>query len=546
MEGDTIEIRSDRPFGFATYTLTQPERLVIDPVDTTLLADFEFKDPSGQLIQSWKLNSDYLELYLAEPAEHRIESTTGLLAIQVRPKSPIFLPPTQGETIPVPVLNPTEASAIWDLEQARQFGIGRHRPVRIAWEEIELAEAKVREARRALYPAATLKYSWTDGVASNVNFREYTTGIQVEQPLYYSGRLMEAYRQSLVNLQVAEKRSGKVKADYAVDLAQEYFQLISAKISRQSQEGLVEETKDFLEKANARYNQKLLTRLEVLNIESQVNQAQFQRANAENDVALAKLKFLQKLALEPSAQVDAPSEFPTSEVREVDLEEALQLAARYKPDILVNSLLVKFHEYEERIARAKLKWKVDLSGFFGSSASAFETEPLNSGDDYFVGLKATHAWGPHGTTASATKTKTSPKLGQTTVTESTVYSAELGLFDQLQGLTEIQQAEVNLQKAQRDLEEAKDAAFQEVQEAYISYRKARLQLDYAKQKIAFRQEQVKILKTQASLNEILPSQVLEAVMKLTEEKVAQAQALGNYYVALAKLNKAIGLPGHYR
>jgi hypothetical protein len=33
---------------------------------------------------------------------------------------------------------------------------------------------------------------------------------------------------------------------------------------------------------------------------------------------------------------------------------------------------------------------------------------------------------------------------------------------------------------------------------------------------------------------------------VTEERVAQVQALTNYYVALAKLNKAIGLPGHYR
>ena len=86
----------------------------------------------------------------------------------------------------------------------------------------------------------------------------------------------------------------------------------------------------------------------------------------------------------------------------------------------------------------------------------------------------------------------------------------------------------------------------EVQEAHISYEKARLQLGYAQQKIAFREEQVKILKAQASVNEALPSQVLEAVMRLTEEKVGQAQALTNYYVALAKLNKAVGLSGRYK
>lgn len=555
LEGDTVEIRSDRPFTFVTYTLSQPDRLVIDPLETDVETSLEAESSvSGEMVRSWKIRRpagsgsskqvDYLELVLTEPAQHRLESAAGALTVHLRPMEGMILAPTRGET-PV-VMPPPQGSLVWNLEQAGQFGLGRHRPVRIAREEVELAYAKVREAHRALYPAATLKFSWTTGTASKVDFREYTSGLQLEQPLFYSGRLMEAYRQSLVNLQVAEKRSGKVKADYAVELAQDYFQLIGAKISRRAQEGLSEECRNFLEKGKARFEKKLLTRLEILNIEAQVNQAQFQRANADNDVTLARLKFLQKVSLEPGTSVDVPSEFESYVRQEVDLEEALKLAARYKPEILVNSLLVKFHEYEERIAKAKMKWKVDLSGFLGSSASAFETEPLDSGEDYFIGLKATHAWGPHSTTASMTKTKTSPRLGQTTRTDSTVYSSEMGLFDQLQGLTEIQQAQVNLEKARRDLQESQNAAFQEVEESYISYRKAQLQLEYAEQKIVFREEQVKILKAQASVNEALPSQVLEAIVKLTEEKAGKAQAMGNYYVALAKLNKAIGLPGHYR
>jgi hypothetical protein len=35
-------------------------------------------------------------------------------------------------------------------------------------------------------------------------------------------------------------------------------------------------------------------------------------------------------------------------------------------------------------------------------------------------------------------------------------------------------------------------------------------------------------------------------MRLTEERAGQAQALSNYYVALAKLNKAVGMSGYYK
>ena len=563
LDGDVLQVRSDRPFAFITYTLTNPDRIVIDPVETDVVSSFEPAGRlSGEVVRGWRVlppaggsasadQVDYLEIELAEPAEHLVEDIAGKLVLRIRSKvQQSILPATAGEPAPPAAASPGSSSAghkVWDIRDSLSFGLARHRPVWIARQEAEGAQMKVREARRALYPVATLKYSWTDGVASNVNFREYTRGLQLEQPLYYSGRLMQAYRQSLVNLQVAEKRQAKVKADYSQELAQEYYQYVGAKSSRAAQEGLLTEAEDFLKQAQIRFDKGLLIRLEVLNVESQVNQTKFQRANADNDVELARLKFIQKMGLEAQTRsVEVPETFEEPLLQPVDLEEAVSLALKNKPDILVNSLLVKFHEYEERIAIAKTKFKVDLSGFIGASAAAFETEPLDVGDDYFVGLKATHNWGPNSATASATKTKTSPRLGQTTRTESTVYSAEMGILDQMASLSEIKQAQVNLNRARRDLEEAKDSTIQKVQEAHISAQKARLQLGYAQQKIAFREEQVTILKAQASLNEALPSQVLEAVMRLTEERVGQAQALSNYYVALAKLNKAVGLSGHYK
>ncbi len=572
---DTVELLTSRPFEFITYTLQNPPRLVIDSVEPGMKSHVpESGSLGGQWVQGWRVVKlayppsssavDYLELQLAGPAEHRVEHQPGRLLVRVRPKGRGLLPPT-GAAVKSPP-NPVRPAARdqspplpdrarpepgltpgpWSIERALDYGLTRHRPVRIARQEVELAQMKVREAKRAIYPAATLKTSWTEGTASEIDFREYSTGLQLEHPLLYSGRLTEAYRQSLVNLQVAEKRQHKVKADYAMELSQEYYQLIGAHLSRDAQAGLIAQTEEFLQQAEARFEKGLITRLELLNVQAQVNQAKFQRANAENDLLLARFKFLQRLGLDPEAAVEVPEEFAAPSLREIDLEELLQLTARYRPDIQVNSLLVKFHEHEERIAKAKGGLKVDLSGFIGQSAAAFETEPLDAAEDYFVGIKATKAWGPHSTTASATTTKTSPRLGQTTRTDSTVYSAEMGILDQLQGLSEVKQAQVNLNKARRELEEAKDSAFQEAQEAHISYNKARLQLEHAQQKIAFREEQVKILKAQAGLNEALPSQVLEAVMKVTDEKAGRAQAVSSYYVALAKLNKAIGLAGHYK
>ncbi|MBI3616033.1 MAG: TolC family protein [Candidatus Omnitrophica bacterium] len=553
----------EQPFAFVTYTLTNPDRLIVDLIDPQVESSLPESSSLGdQLVREWHLvrtapepgnlpTIDYLSFNLTQPAEHLVESKTDRLVIRVRPKTP---PSPRNFSFDL-FANPQDAappslsgnSNPWSLDSVLEFGLNRHKPIQIAREEIELAQMKLQEARRALYPAASLKASWTTGTASKVNFREVSQGIQLDQPLYYSGRLREAYGQAIVNIQIAEKRQGKVKSDFSLEITQAYFQLIGARVSLMVQEGILGEVQKLKEQTNARYEKGLLTRLELLNVESQINQVQFQQATAENDLKLARLKFLQHLNLEPEAREEVPAEFPSGAPSAgIDLEEALTLAVKYRSDIQISRLLVEFNELEERIAKAKGALKVDLSTFLGRSGSAFETEPLVPGSDYFIGIKATQTWGPHGASASVTKTKTAPRLGQTTRTDSTVHSVELGLFSQLQGLSEIQQALVGLEKARNDLAEVKATVTQEVQEAYLSYNKAHLQLEYAKQKIAFREEQAKVLKAQASLNEVLPSQVLEALLRLTDEHVSEAQALTNYYVALARLNKAIGLTGYYK
>ncbi len=594
-EGVRLEIKANRPFPFVTYTLEDPFRLVVDPVESQVISSLPNTNSLGEgLIRAWELKPsdsshvDYLSFELTKPAEHRLESEPGKLVVRIRPKatpSVIARTPSGSEEdeavsemaeltdLALGAANPfarndTGVSALspqrtsfefenpapssppvsgpWGPEAAVDFGLSRHRAVQVAREEVKLAQMKLRESRRAIYPQATLKTSWTTGTASGIGFEELSTGLQLEHPLYYSGRLMETYRQSLVNLKVAGKRHEKVTSDLGLEIVQAYFQLIGAQAGLDLQKKLQEEAEEFLEKTKARFEKGLLTRLEFLNVEAQVNQAKFQRSTAQNDLTLARLKFLQRLSLEPDAFVEVPSQFLPFELTPIDLEEALKLAAQYRSDLQIDRLLVEFHEFEERIAKAKGKLKVDLTGFLGASGSAFETESLDVGSDYSVGIKATRAWGPHGAALSSTTTKTSPRLGQTTRTGSTVYSGELGILNQLQGLTEVQQARIGLEKARADLEEVKQVVFQEVQEGYLSLMKARLQLEYAQQKMVFREEQVKILKAQASLNEMLPSQVLEAILKLADERVSESQAKTNYQVALAKLNKAIGLLGYYK
>jgi outer membrane protein TolC len=311
-------------------------------------------------------------------------------------------------------------------------------------------------------------------------------------------------------------------------------------------EALVPKAAAIVEQTRKRFDKGLLTKLEMLNVESQMNQILFQKATAENDYALARLKFLQRLKLSDKAIINIPSEFPPSPPQEISIEEAMQAAARHRPDIQINSLLVQFNEFEQHIVEAKSNLKVDLSTFLGYSGAAFETEQIQLGTDYSFGVKATKAWGPHETSFSATKTKTSPRLGQSSVTDNTVYEGQIAFLNQHPARSELQQAKLGLARARQDFDDTKANVMQEVEEAYVSYAKAKIQLFYAEQKLNFRMEQLKIFQAQAELNEALPSQILGGISGLNDEYVSKMNALMNYHVALARLSKAIGLSGRYK
>lgn len=428
-------------------------------------------------------------------------------------------------------------------QRAIDQALAVHEPARIALEETQLASMKVKEARRNLYPGASIRGTYTTGKAT-AEFRETQAGVQLEHPIYDSGRLRAAYRQSLVNLQISQKRYEKVRADFAFDVAQAYFEVLAGRRSVAFRERLLKTAQALADSTQRRFDARLVTRMELLNVQSQLSQAKFQMEGARSDLAVAMLKLQHRMNWDVPPPVAFPEQFPEGSVS-VTLQEALRTAAWQRPDVQLNTLLVEFHRYEELLAKKKTGWKLDLTAFGGGSGGAFKTEPLELRPDYTLALKASKQWGGNTASVTGTRTATSPRLGQTSRSDSDSVQGEIGILNAMAGRSEIEQAHIGWMKAGQDLAETRHTLAQEVHEAFYAYDKAKLTLQHAQQKEQFRTEQVKILRAQAELNEILPSQLLEAELQLSDDQVSQVQAQASYHTALARLNKAIGMTGYY-
>lgn len=443
-----------------------------------------------------------------------------------------------------PIINLPQGKNLYSFNDCLQIATVNSMQLTIAEEDIKLNDMKINEAKRGLYPTATAKYTTSSGKAQDVEFTEKTYGMQVEQPIYYGGRLKLTLKQAQINRQVAQAKYDKAQADVISKITETFYNFATAQLNLVDQKGLLFESRNMLSLAQKKYEQELTTKLELLNVESQCNQIDYQMSVAAKDVDIARTNLLQAMSADPQAEIKVGMPLDYKE-NIIDLNKCLFLAYKNRPELHMNELLEEAAGYEQKIAKSKDDIKVDFTGFMGQSGSAYVTEPLNMGSDWFVGVKASKPWLGNTGSYNFTQNKTSPKLGQDSRTQSKSNSFELGLLNNLTGYSEKQSALIGKLKAENELIEIEKSINTEVRETYNNYEKAVLQIQNTQEKIRFRQEELKVLQSQADLNEATLSQVLDAMVKLNDEKALYHQAIASYKTALANLNKAIGLMGYF-
>lgn len=432
-----------------------------------------------------------------------------------------------------------------DLNSCIDIAIANNRQLRVAREEFKHARMKLFESQRGLFANLKLKGTATKGIASGLGFRERRYGVEFEQPLYYSGRLWNTYKQARLNCDVASKKMDKIRIDTVQKVTEAFNNLQKMYSNYRQHYTLLKRCGHIRKLSEYLYKKQLITELELLNVQSQHSQVIYQIESSKKDVKIARLKFQKELSLPYDDElVVVKPEFSFYYV-DIDLQNALELAYANRADLQINRLLVKVNKLGESIAKAKENFNVTATGFMGESGSAYQTEPLKYKYDYTFGLQVKkNFWGNIGD-ISHTKNRTAPKLGQDTRTSSNAYDFSLGILDGLGGLSEIQKAHIEYLKSIDDKMTIEQSVELEVKEAYYNYKKALIQLGNSTQKIKIKYKELNVARLQTAYHETPESKLLESYVKFSEEFIQYNDTLNNYFNALNNLNKAIGIDRYY-
>lgn len=447
---------------------------------------------------------------------------------------------------PPPKIEKPKSDTI-SLKEAIEIGLENHLPIQIALEQIKLSRFKEKEAFRELFPEATLRWDETSGRISSKDYIGRKYQLKLQHPLYHGGELKFTWEQAKVNLKIAQENYDKTKEDYILELTKAYYDYLKAIRNFNSQEALLKDMENDLAMAKKEHEVEVSSLVGFLNVQSQYNQAYYSYLSSENSLSLAKLNFLQLLSLDQDdrVKIKIDTELIFKECA-IDLEECIKLAYENRADLKINDLSLQAAEFGEKVAKSQQSPKIDLTGTVGKAGEVATPGKLRMSDDWFVGAKASLPWGPNTMNYSYTNENIAPSLTSFQPTKDSVNSVRLNILDNLASYTEAQRSEVTRQQAYSDLVKGKQTAATQVREAYFNYQESALKVKTSVQNRELYNRELAVMKEKRSMNEAETQDIVSAKIKLAGEDINYTSAVIENKIAIAKLNKAIGIRDYFK
>lgn len=332
----------------------------------------------------------------------------------------------------------------------------------------------------------------------------YNFNTSLFQTLYAGGAISANYRFEKLGLEVSKTNVETVKRDIVLQVRVGYFSIITTEKFVEVAKQAVKQFEAQLEVSKAFFEVGLIPKNDVLQAEVRLANATQALVKVENDVALSKSSFNNLLRREintPIEVVDILDYRPFPQKFEESLEEALQ----QRPELKAAGLSVDQARETVKIARSGLFPTISLSGnYFKNSNEFYLNGDLNS-DKWNINALATFTlweWG-----------KTYYRVGESKVRVSQAEDAKVQL---------------------------KDTITLEVKDDYLNMLVAEKNINVAQKSIEQAEENLRLNEERYKYQVATATDVLDAVVLLAQARVNYYSGLGDFNIAKARLERAMG------
>ncbi len=408
-----------------------------------------------------------------------------------------------------------------NLERCVEIALKIHPNIIAAKNTINVNESRIGQSRSNYYPqinwsssysrisSASIRsgssFSLTDTTASSFggteeSFDEYSTGFNLSQTIYDFGKTPSQVMIQNFNLDSSRSDLENVSEQIILNVKQTYYGVLQAKRNRDVSSETVKQFQQHLEQAKGFYTVGTKPKFDVTKAEVDLGNAKLNLIKAENGLKLAIVNLNNAMGV-PDAPEYILEDNLSFQKYNITFEDALAKAYKDRPDL--QSIIAKKQSAEESIKLAKKGYYPLLTGSAAYNWSG-EKFPLE------------HGW----------------NVGA---------SLSFPLFSGFLTKYQVEEANANLNVLRANEESLRQTVFLEVQQAFLNLKDAEERIPTAELTVKQAEENLEIANGRYAAGVGNPIEVTDAEVSLTTAKTAYIQALYDYKVARASIEKAMGI-----
>ncbi len=397
------------------------------------------------------------------------------------------------------------------LDQCTAIALRYHPSLRANQAVIEASKARVEQALASYYPqisfGATYTYSSANFSAAsrsgdrNWNFYDfYSFGPSLTQNIYDFGRTANNVAINRENMKASEEDLIAAKQLVVVNVKQAFFGVLQTLRLIEVAEEVVKQDKQRLEQAQGFYQAGTRPKIDVTKAEVDLANAELNLIRAKNNYQLARVTLNNTMGLRESLTFAIEDAMDIKAVS-IPLEEMLRLSYTQRPEL--QQLRAKQRSLEATVRLADSTYYPTLSG---NASYLFRGDKI---DDLYWDL---------------------------------LFGATLNipLFSGFSSANQIAEARANLKNLQAQEENLKLNIRLEAEQAFLSLKEADERIRVTEKAVGQAKENFDLASGRYQVGVGFPLEVTDAEVALANARANHIQALYDYKVAEARIEKAMG------
>lgn len=395
------------------------------------------------------------------------------------------------------------------LEESVQLALKGNEQIKAAASGVEVAKWKVEKAKGAQSLTLDVAHTsakiggeyWSVYHINDVPSNYFINSVSASLPLYTGGRLENAVKQAKIGQELSGLQLTGTEQDVQFQTTQLYYQILACRHFQQVREEAVKQLAEHLKNVQTQFDVGNVTKADVLRSEVELANAKQGLVTAENNTKQAIAAFNKVVGLPITAATEINDVF-NYEQHAYKLEECFAYASQHRPDELAAQKAVEQAKLAIDIAQSGKK----LGLSFDASYTTYDTA---------IDQFNTKQW----------------MAGVT---------AHLNVLDGNVTRAGVKVAEQQLEQAKHQAAEVHNGVLLSVQNSFLDMQRAQRNMETMKVAVDKAKEDFSLAQARYGVNLGTNLDVMDAQVAFTAARTSYIQALYDYNVSKAALEKAVG------